>query len=46
MMNYAEQTIPKDFKDLANLKIAKFYEELLRNFYNTEKDKRDTINAI
>ena len=37
MMNYAEKTISSDSKDLFNLKIAEFYEEMLRGYYNADR---------
>lgn len=40
MLNYAEMTIDKESKERYNLKIAEFYEEMLRKCYNSEiKDR-------
>jgi hypothetical protein len=40
MMNYAAKTIPHEFKDRFNIKIAEFYEEMLRKFYNSDKNNK------
>ena len=37
MMNYAEKTISPDSKELFNMKIAEFYEEMLRGYYNADR---------
>jgi hypothetical protein len=43
MMNYADQTIDRASKELFNKKIAEFYEEMLRNFYNEDVTQRNSI---
>lgn len=44
MMNYADQTIDRASKELFNKKIAEFYEEMLRNFYNEDVTQRNSIS--
>ena len=35
MINYAEQTIDKETQTVFNNKIVEHYEEMMRQFYNT-----------
>jgi hypothetical protein len=46
MLNYAEMTIDKESKELYNLKIAEFYEEMLRQCYNSDIKERSKYSYV